>query len=198
MAGLAKRGWDIDDGKDKQKQHGLTAPPRTTLPSDLLSADEEKILQTWTADAFAETAIDQSRYFQNGVYSSKCDVAEELDPIHQGLATGVRARELFSIYWEVIQPQWSLLCPHLHALDSVRSRSALLTTTILAVGATALAVRQGNPGSLVTEALRLHAHAERLTLVIFTTGAKSVDIIQALIVGSGRFIDLIMGYPAEI
>lgn len=34
----------------------------------------------------------------------------------------------------------------------------------------------------VTEALRLHAHVEKLSLVVFATAAKSVDIIQAQIV----------------
>jgi hypothetical protein len=34
----------------------------------------------------------------------------------------------------------------------------------------------------VTEALRLHAHVEKLNLVVFATAAKSVDIVQARIV----------------
>lgn len=83
----------------------------------------------------------------------------------------------------MIQPQWPLLDPEMHMLDSVRQRSAILTTTILAIGSTALATRVDSTHEQISEALRLHAHIEKLSLVIFATGAKSIDIVQAQIVG---------------
>ncbi|CAO2658286.1 Nn.00g060090.m01.CDS01 [Neocucurbitaria sp. VM-36] len=72
------------------------------------------------------------------------------------------------------------LDPISHAF--VRQRSALLTTTILAIGSTAgIAINPEAYNEHVTEALRLHAHVEKLNLVVYATGARSVDIVQAQI-----------------
>lgn len=87
-----------------------------------------------------------------------------------------------SRYWQKIHPQWAMLDPHLHTLAYVRRRSALLTTTVSAVGATALASLNPTDEKQVAEAMRLQAHAERLILVVFAAGARSIDIIQAHIV----------------
>jgi hypothetical protein len=55
-------------------------------------------------------------------------------------------------------------------------------TTMLALGSTALATLPQRADEQVAEALRLHAHVEKLNLVVFTTGARSIEIIQAHIV----------------
>lgn len=55
-------------------------------------------------------------------------------------------------------------------------------TTILALGATALSTLPQGKEEQVAEALRLHAHVEKLSLVVYATGARSIDIIQAQIV----------------
>lgn len=55
-------------------------------------------------------------------------------------------------------------------------------STILALGATALANLPNSDDELVSEALRLHNHVEKLCLVVYATGARSIDIIQAHIV----------------
>ena len=64
----------------------------------------------------------------------------------------------------------------------MQARSALLLSTVLAIGSTAQATVDDGNGSLVPEALALHAHVEKLHLVVFATGARSIDIIQAMIV----------------
>jgi hypothetical protein len=59
-------------------------------------------------------------------------------------------------------------------------------TTMLALGSTALATLPQRADEQVAEALRLHAHVEKLNLVVFTTGARSIEIIQAHIVNLFR------------
>lgn len=72
----------------------------------------------------------------------------------------------------------------MHNLARTRSRSALLTTVIVALASTVLSVKPGESVGTVQEALRLHAHVDKLNLVVFASAAKSVDIIQAHIVSS--------------
>lgn len=85
-------------------------------------------------------------------------------------------------FWEHIHPQWAMLDPDLHTMDYVRNRSALLVTTILAIGSTALGLLNPEKDGQVAESLRLHAHVEKLGLVVFATGARSIEIVQAQIV----------------
>lgn len=85
-------------------------------------------------------------------------------------------------YWKLVHPQWAILDPALHTFDFVRSRSAMLMTTLLALGSTALATLPQRVDEDVAEALSLHAHIEKLNLIVYTTGARSLEIIQAHIV----------------
>lgn len=87
-----------------------------------------------------------------------------------------------SSYWKNIHPQWAILDPDLHTPAYVQTRSALLMTTILALGATALSTLPQGKEEQVAEVLRLQAHVEKLSLVVYATGARSIDIIQAQIV----------------
>jgi hypothetical protein len=82
----------------------------------------------------------------------------------------------------MVHQQWAILDRTLHTFAFVRSRSAILLTTMLALGSTALATLPQNADQHVAEALRLHAHVEKLNLVVYTTGARSIEIIQAHIV----------------
>jgi hypothetical protein len=77
-----------------------------------------------------------------------------------------------------------MLDPELHSIAFVRSRSALLFTTLLALGSTALATLPKHADEQVSEALGLHAHVEKLNLVVYTTGARSIEIMQAQIVST--------------
>jgi hypothetical protein len=85
-------------------------------------------------------------------------------------------------YFKMVHPQWSMLDPNLHTVDFVRHQSALLTTTILALGSIALATLPDSDDAQVAEALKLRAHAEKLSLVVYSTGARSLEIVQAQVV----------------
>jgi hypothetical protein len=81
-------------------------------------------------------------------------------------------------YWIYIHPQWSILDPELHTIRYVRDNSAFLFSVILAIGSTALASRSSSNEEDVAEAIKLQAHAEKVLLVTYATGAKSCEIIQ--------------------
>lgn len=86
-------------------------------------------------------------------------------------------------YWTLVHPQWAILDQQLYTPDFVQSRSALLTTVILALASTALAtLSQVSAEAQVAEALKLHTHAEKLNLVVYSTRARSTEIVQAQIV----------------
>lgn len=89
-------------------------------------------------------------------------------------------------YWETIHGQWAILDPSFHTMACVRRRSALLTTVILALASTTLTYTAERSHAQVAEALSLHAHIDRLMWVIFATGARSIEIIQAYIVSKPR------------
>jgi len=74
-----------------------------------------------------------------------------------------------------------MLDPNLHTPAYLKSRSALLTTTVLAVASTVLANLSLSQVEQAAEAFRLQGHAEKLSLVVFASGARSVEIVQAQI-----------------
>lgn len=80
-----------------------------------------------------------------------------------------------------------MLDSDLHTLDYVRNRSALLTTTVLAIGSSALGLLSPTRDGQVAESLRLHTHVEKLGLVVFATGARSIEIVQAQIVSQQAY-----------
>ncbi|KAF2108080.1 hypothetical protein BDV96DRAFT_588175 [Lophiotrema nucula] len=179
MAGLADKGWELNEameGGDLLKQ------ANSALREPSLKADFEHLFRKWSPQALDAVEREQRQYFAHGIFASKYDVAPALDPVNHGLVTEERVVELFDLYWTTIHPQWSILDPSFHTPASIRQRSALLTTTILALGATAgLAISSGPRREHVTEARRLHAHVEKINLVVYATGARSVDIVQAQI-----------------
>ena len=76
-------------------------------------------------------------------------------------------------------PQWPILDPSIHTPAYVRARSAYLFTMILALGATSIAMFPTATDAQCQRAKRLHAHAEKLQLVLCATAAKSIEIVQA-------------------
>lgn len=87
-------------------------------------------------------------------------------------------------YFNRLHPINGILDPMLHTPDSVRSRSALLFTWILALTA------QFDHGS-ASLAKRLRLHGEKLSRHVHTSGYKSVEIVQ------GYYISLLSANPAE-
>ena len=67
-------------------------------------------------------------------------------------------------------------------MTRLRKSSALLTSTVLALGSTAPTHLPKRNAEQVAEALCLHSHVERLCVIVFSTGAKSIEIVQANIV----------------
>ena len=88
-------------------------------------------------------------------------------------------------YFWYVHPQWPVLQPNMHTLHFLRSRSAFLLTTVIATGATALATLHDATSDAIDEAKRLHEHVEKLDLVAYSTGARSIEIIQAHLVSRG-------------
>lgn len=85
-----------------------------------------------------------------------------------------------------MHPHFPLLDEKLHTPSFVRARSAYLFTIILATGATAIATLPGATKDQTSRAIKLHAHIDKLQLVLCATGAKSIEIIQAEVVSQRR------------
>ena len=60
MAGLAKRGWEVHEGKGKRKK---TPPQPNALSSSRLSIEETRMLEKWSVEALEEGEKQQSQYF---------------------------------------------------------------------------------------------------------------------------------------
>ncbi|KAJ4252334.1 hypothetical protein NW762_010932 [Fusarium torreyae] len=91
IAGLAKRGWDLQGN-----QNGTKIPThQARLTSAGLAPEESSLLKKWTPQALQEIKKEQHRYFKHGLHGSRSDVAQDLDPIEHGLVSEKRAVELF-------------------------------------------------------------------------------------------------------
>ncbi|KAM5349144.1 hypothetical protein ACJ41O_008967 [Fusarium nematophilum] len=168
---IAKQGWALDE-RDKARRIRRV----TSLPTTELLPEDARLLEHWTPQALQEVVSEMTRYFEYGLRGSKRDVARDLDPLQRGMITEPRAQELFEA---MVHPQWAMLDPSIHTLDFVRQQSALLTTAILALGSIALATLAEGTDDQVAEALKLRAHTEKLSLVVYSTGARSLEIVQA-------------------
>lgn len=66
--------------------------------TDALQCEEERrLFRSWSFQALQALETEQSRYYQHGSLGSKCDVAEELDPIQRGLLSRERLEQLFQV-----------------------------------------------------------------------------------------------------
>lgn len=99
------------------------------------------------------------------------------------------AADLFSFY-QWANPQFGLMDASLHTPTFVRGRSALLFSTILSIGATALATLPNSTKQSIDLARALFAHTEKLHLVICAAAAKSIEIVQAELVSGGHIKSL--------
>ncbi|KAJ0141356.1 Zinc-type alcohol dehydrogenase-like protein [Fusarium oxysporum f. sp. albedinis] len=171
---INEQGWVLDESGLAKRIRHVTSLPTTELP-----LEDAQLLKHWTPQALQQVVGEMTRYFEYGLRGSKHDVARDIDPLQRGMITESRATALFKAYFKMVHPQWSMLDPNLHTLDFVRHQSALLTTTILALGSIAIATLPESDDGQVVEALNLRAHAEKLSLVVYSTGARSLEIVQA-------------------
>ena len=93
-----------------------------------------------------------------------------------------QADESHRRYWTHVHPYCSILDSRLHTPSFVRSRSAFLFTVILASAASVLASLSLSNEALVNEAMALYSHVEKLNSVVQSAGAKSIEVVQAMIV----------------
>lgn len=92
VAGLAKADCDLDD----DREHATI--DRSALPEiSTLSPEEVELFKKWTPKALQDIRREQTRYYEHGLLSSKCDVAPELDPINKSLVTEDKAKQLFDV-----------------------------------------------------------------------------------------------------
>lgn len=92
VAGLAKAGCDLDNAQEHSTNNRSALPEISTL-----SPEEVELFEKWTPKALQGIRREQTRYYEHGLLSSKCDVAPELDPINQSLVTEVKAKQLFDV-----------------------------------------------------------------------------------------------------
>ncbi|WWC57478.1 uncharacterized protein I303_100010 [Kwoniella dejecticola CBS 10117] len=170
LAECARQGWD-----SQTVSAPLGFPPsRSVLPSDDL-----RLLNQWGNKELFKALHDQQTFFQHGLYGTKRDVSEGLDPVQKGLIVEEEVLELFDGYFRYCHLQMPILDTSLHTPSYVRSRSAYLFTVILMVGAIALATLPSSLAEYCQIAIKLHTHAEKLQSVLCATAAKSTEIVQA-------------------
>ncbi|KAL7908429.1 Aldehyde/histidinol dehydrogenase [Trichoderma velutinum] len=95
------------------------------------------------------------------------------DPIEMGILNLSIAKSLFENFIIVLNPYISQLDPHLHTFLYVRQKSSFLFTAVLAMSA-----KTFNP--IVYNAL--YDHAQDLYTESFRNGAKSTEIVQAILI----------------
>jgi hypothetical protein len=95
ITGLSQRGWKIR-GEHEAAQGPLNHDAATSSHAALPASDLH-LLGQWTPQTFMEIERDQAQYIMHGMHGSKCDVAHALDPVHHGLLTEERARELVQV-----------------------------------------------------------------------------------------------------
>ncbi|WWC98256.1 hypothetical protein V866_005147 [Kwoniella sp. B9012] len=170
LAECARQGWD-----SQTVSAPLGFPPsRSVLPSEDL-----RLLNQWGNKELFKALHDQQTFFQHGLYGTKRDVSEGLDPVQKGLIVEEEVLELFDSYFRYCHLQMPILDTSLHTPSYVKPRSAYLFTVILMVGAIALATLPNSSAKRCQTANQLHTHAEKLQSVVCATAAKSTEIVQA-------------------
>ncbi|WVQ95842.1 hypothetical protein IAU59_002941 [Kwoniella sp. CBS 9459] len=175
LAECARRGWDSADGSDS-REHTTTPAPSTRLP-----IEDAIRLSRWSKENLSQIIADQRRYFEHGLHGVKRDVSIGLDPVYQNVIKEEQVTPLFDSYFRHVHRQWSILERNVHNPNYVRSRSAFLFTVVLALGATAMATLSSSTVYDSTLALKLWGHLEKLQLVVCATAAKSVEIVQGML-----------------
>ncbi|WRT68793.1 uncharacterized protein IL334_005773 [Kwoniella shivajii] len=170
LAECARQGWD---SQSVSAPLGFP-PPRAVLPSEDL-----RLWNQWGNKELFRALHDQQTFFQHGLYGTKRDISQGLDPVQKGMIGEDEVSELFDSYFRYCHLQKPILDTSLHTPSYVRSRSAYLFTVILMVGAIALATLPVSSPKQCQRANHLHAHAEKLQSVLCATAAKSTEIVQA-------------------
>ncbi|WWC60942.1 uncharacterized protein I303_103518 [Kwoniella dejecticola CBS 10117] len=175
LAECARRGWDTADGSEWRDTMVVPAPT-TNLP-----LEDAIRLGRWSKENLGKIISDQRKYFQLGLHGSKRDVSIGLDPVYQNVIKENQVEILFANYFRHVHCQWGMLDRDIHTATFVRSRSAFLFTVVLALGATSTATLTTSSPQDRILAIKLWAHLEKLQLVVCATAAKSVEIVQGML-----------------
>lgn len=152
------------DGKDASTSSatGLVGPPRSPDRSNSRSL---------AAGPGRGTA-----FFSIGLCTPRHDRGSRFDPIDRGLISIDYAIKLVGIFVEKLDLPISLLDPSLHTFAFIRSRSAILLTSMCWISAQFM----DNGGKT---AARLESHLkDTLIPAVLTQGYRSVEICQAMII----------------
>ncbi|OCF31718.1 hypothetical protein I316_06525 [Kwoniella heveanensis BCC8398] len=176
LAECARRGWDSADGAETRTASTTAPAPSTTLP-----LEDAIRLGRWSSEKLSQIIADQRKYFQHGLHGIKRDVSIALDPVYQNVVKEDQVVTLFDNYFRHVHCQWAILDRDVHTPTYVRSRSAFLFTVVLALGATSIATLSASTIHDSTLAIKLWGHLEKLQLVVCATAAKSIEIVQGVL-----------------
>ncbi|CCF52872.1 hypothetical protein NDA14_004700 [Ustilago hordei] len=115
-------------------------------------------------------------FFDIGLFSTKLDNLPEFDPINRGYLTLAEAESLYSVFMQYINPALTLLDPHLHTFDYVRSCSALLLSCTCWIAA-----KYRVEASQIAADLEMHIRSNLLPTILME-GFRNAEIPQALII----------------
>ncbi|WRT67709.1 uncharacterized protein IL334_004681 [Kwoniella shivajii] len=175
LAECARRGWDASDASEWRD------PMIVPAPGSNLPLDDAIRLGRWSKENLGKIMADQRKYFQHGLHGTKRDVSIGLDPVYQNVIREEQVEELFASYFCHVHVQCGMLDRNIHTPSFVRSRSSFLFTVILALGATTAATSPISTPQDRLLTLKLWAHLEKLQLVICATAAKSLEIVQGML-----------------
>ncbi len=115
-------------------------------------------------------------FFDMGLFTTKLDNLPHFDPIDRGYLTLVEAESLYAVFMQFINPALTLLDPHLHTFDYVRSCSALLLSSTCWIAA-----KYEVEASQIAADLEMHIRSNLLPTILME-GFRNAEIPQALII----------------
>ncbi|GAK64435.1 uncharacterized protein PAN0_005c2649 [Moesziomyces antarcticus] len=115
-------------------------------------------------------------FFDMGLFTTKLDNLAHFDPIDRGYLTLAEAQSLYAVFMQYINPALTLLDPHLHTFDYVRSSSALLLSCTCWIAA-----KYRVEASQIAADLEMHIRSNLLPTILME-GFRNAEIPQALII----------------
>ncbi|TKY85762.1 hypothetical protein EX895_005302 [Sporisorium graminicola] len=115
-------------------------------------------------------------FFDVGLFTTKLDNLPQFDPIDRGYLTLAEAESLYAVFLDHINPTITLLDPHLHTFDYVRSCSSLLLSCTCWIAA-----KYKVEASQIAADLEMHIRSNLLPTILME-GFRNAEIPQALII----------------
>lgn len=115
-------------------------------------------------------------FFDVGLFTTKLDNLPQFDPIDRGYLTLAEAESLYAVFIDHINPTITLLDPHLHTFDYVRSCSSLLLSCTCWIAA-----KYKVEASQIAADLEMHIRSNLLPTILME-GFRNAEIPQALII----------------